>query len=83
MEMKAAMSIREAFYSDKEVVPLDEAANRISGALVIPYPPGIPLVTPGEVITQELVDYIKLLVKKGMDVIGMEMDHTGLEVVKK
>ena len=43
----------------------------------------IPLVTPGEVITQELVDYIKLLVKKGMDVIGMEMDHTGLEVVKK
>ena len=50
---------------------------------VIPYPPGIPLVTPGEVITQELVDYIKLLVKKGMDVIGMEMDHTGLEVVKK
>lgn len=83
MEMKAAMSIREAFYSDKEVVPLDEAANCISGALVIPYPPGIPLVTPGEVITQELVDYIKLLVKKGMDVIGMEMDHTGLEVVKK
>ena len=82
MEMEASMSIREAFYADKEIVPLEEAANRISGALVIPYPPGIPLVTPGEVITPELIRYIRLLLDKGMDVTGMEMDHTGLEVVK-
>lgn len=83
MEMEAKMSIRDAFYEDKEIVPLDEAAGRISGQLVIPYPPGIPLVTPGEVITEELVDYIKLLIEKGMDVTGMEEDHTALEVVKR
>ena len=83
MEMEAKMSIRDAFYEDKEIVPLDEAAGRISGQLVIPYPPGIPLVTPGEVITEELVEYIKLLIEKGMDVTGMEEDHTALEVVKR
>lgn len=82
MEMEPVMTIRQAFYSEKEIVDLDQAAGRVSGALVIPYPPGIPLVTPGEVITKELVRYIKLLLEKGMDVTGMEKDHTALEVIK-
>lgn len=52
---------RDAFYKDKEMVLLDECIGRISGESIMAYPPGIPIVTPGEIITKEIIDYIKLL----------------------
>lgn len=56
---------------DKEMIPLTEAAGRISAGLIIPYPPGIPCVCPGEEITEEMIDYIKGLRDKGEKVIGI------------
>ncbi|WP_039765107.1 MULTISPECIES: aminotransferase class I/II-fold pyridoxal phosphate-dependent enzyme [Caldicellulosiruptor] len=55
------VSPRDAFYSSKKVVELDNAVGEISGEMVMAYPPGIPLILPGERITKDLVDYIKLL----------------------
>lgn len=52
---------REAFYSKKESIDIDECVNRISGESIMAYPPGIPVVAPGELITEEIIDYIKLL----------------------
>ncbi len=52
---------REAFYSRKESVDINESINRICGESIMAYPPGIPIIAPGEMITQEIVDYIKLL----------------------
>ena len=46
-----AIPPREAFFSPNETVPADAAAGRISAELVAPYPPGIPVLAPGEVIT--------------------------------
>ena len=52
---------REAFYSAKVTKPLEECAGEISGEMIMVYPPGIPLVSMGEVITAEIIEYIKML----------------------
>ncbi|MGL5717097.1 MAG: aminotransferase class I/II-fold pyridoxal phosphate-dependent enzyme [Paraclostridium sp.] len=52
---------REAFYKAKEMVLIDESIGRISGESIMAYPPGIPIVTPGEMITKEIIEYIKTL----------------------
>lgn len=52
---------RDAFYSFKKSVPLEKAVNEICGEMVMSYPPGIPVICPGERITQEIVDYITIL----------------------
>jgi arginine/lysine/ornithine decarboxylase len=51
----------EAFEMDTESVPLHRAAGRCAGEMVIPYPPGIPLIVPGEVWTQELIAHVEAL----------------------
>ena len=55
----------------KEMVPLDEAAGRICASSLIPYPPGIPLVCPGEEITAEMIAYVKALRGDGEKVMGI------------
>ena len=55
----------------KELVPLDEAAGRICASSIIPYPPGIPFVCPGEEITEEMIAYIRTLRDRGEKVIGV------------
>lgn len=46
---------REAFFADAETVPMDRAVGRVSTELVAPYPPGIPVLAPGERVTEEVV----------------------------
>lgn len=55
------ISPRDAYYSIKRVVKLRDSIGEISGESVMAYPPGIPVVTPGEKITKELVEYIEAL----------------------
>jgi len=52
---------REAFYCPKKPVLLEQCAGEISGEMIMVYPPGIPLVSMGEVITHDIIDYVKLL----------------------
>ena len=65
-------SPQEAFYADKIKVPIREAAGHISGEFVMAYPPGIPILAPGEEITDEIIDYIQYSVEKGCSMRGME-----------
>lgn len=65
-----AMSPREAFYAPTEVVPFDEAVGRTFAEMVMVYPPGIPILLPGEIVTQENVDYIREHMKAGLPVQG-------------
>jgi arginine/lysine/ornithine decarboxylase len=65
-----AMSPREAFFSPSRALPLDETSGEISTELVIPYPPGIPVLAPGEVITAEKVAYLAEGVSHGMYLSG-------------
>jgi lysine decarboxylase len=56
---KAGISMREAFFARSEFVHAEEAVGRFSSDLVAPYPPGVAVLAPGEVITREIVDGLK------------------------
>jgi arginine decarboxylase len=60
-----AMPMHEAFDAPKKTVPLTQAAGRISAEMVIPYPPGIPLLTPGERIDTEVLALLQELAESG------------------
>lgn len=74
------LSPRDAFYGDTELIPFRESADRIIAEFIYAYPPGIPILLPGEVISQENIDYIVDHVEVGLPVKGPE-DRT-LEYVK-
>lgn len=56
---------------DSEFIPLSSAAGRVCAGSIIPYPPGIPLVCPGEEITEEIIRYLISLRSAGEKVIGI------------
>ena len=51
-------------------MPFHESTGYICGEVITFYPPGIPLICPGEVITQELIDYCKMMQQSGLKVVG-------------
>lgn len=75
---------REAFYKNKKLVKLENSIGRISGEYITPYPPGINLVSPGEIITQEIITYIQDGVKNGMIICGIK-DNTleNIEIIEE
>ncbi len=50
---------REAFFAGRESVPVERAVGRVSAELVAPYPPGIPVLAPGEEVTAEVVEALR------------------------
>lgn len=52
-------TLREGFFQAKEEVPLSEAVGRVSGSFLTPYPPGVPVIVPGEAFTEEIVEHLK------------------------
>ncbi|KJS23395.1 MAG: arginine decarboxylase [Clostridiaceae bacterium BRH_c20a] len=52
---------QQAFYGETHLVSLAEAEGEISAEMIMAYPPGIPLICPGEKITKEIIEYIQLL----------------------
>ncbi|REE70674.1 arginine decarboxylase [Paenibacillus taihuensis] len=67
-----SLTPREAFYAETEVVPFKESAGRIIAEFIYVYPPGIPILLPGEVISQTNIDYIVDHVEVGLPVKGPE-----------
>ncbi|MCR8745995.1 aminotransferase class I/II-fold pyridoxal phosphate-dependent enzyme [Romboutsia lituseburensis] len=63
---------REAFYKDKKNVKIYDSIGEVCGEYIIPYPPGISLLSPGEKISKEIIDYILLCNKKGMNISGIK-----------
>jgi lysine decarboxylase len=60
----------QAFHAPQERVALADAVGRVSAELAASYPPGIPVVVPGERFTPELVEYLRLQVKAGCRIVG-------------
>jgi len=69
---KVIASPQEAFYAEKEPLPLCETAGRVCSEFVMCYPPGIPILAPGEEITKEILDYIVYAKEKGCSMTGPE-----------
>ena len=74
------MSLSDAIDGDTEEIAFSESAGRISSSMVFLYPPGTPIVAPGEEITAEHVKYIDKCLKAGFNVKGIE--RAGIKVVK-
>jgi len=64
------MNPREAFLADTELVRFKGSAGRICAEVITPYPPGIPVISPGEEITPEIVSYLDLEKKAGVRMQG-------------
>lgn len=69
---QVAVSPKEAFFGEKISLPIDKTKGRVCSEFVMCYPPGIPILAPGEVITEEILDYIYYAKKKGCFMTGPE-----------
>lgn len=81
--LEMAMTPRDAFFADTETVPLGESVGRVAAESACPYPPGIPAVVPGAIVSQGAVDQLSAVLEMGGVVTGAR-DPTlaTLEVVR-
>ena len=78
---KVRLSLREAAGAARKTVTLSEATGCVSAVSLVPYPPGIPLLVPGEVIEPELIHYLQQTISSGNEVLGMkDPEHQKIEV---
>ena len=73
------VSPQRAFYATQKKVKIVEALDEIAGESIMVYPPGIPILAPGELITQEAIDYIQYAKDRGSFLTGIE--DTAIEYI--
>lgn len=72
-----------AYNMETESIDLKEACGRVGGEFVIPYPPGVCLLSPGEVISQDVLDYLEQAREMSIDINGMEsLEFNKIKVIK-
>ncbi|MEH2355784.1 aminotransferase class I/II-fold pyridoxal phosphate-dependent enzyme [Nostoc sp.] len=77
------LSPREAFFAVSEILPLTQTNKRICAEIVCPYPPGIPVLMPGEVITKSVLEYLQQIQAMGGFISGCnDINLKTLKVVK-
>ena len=80
---KVVCGPQESFYGDKESLPIGDSVGRVCSEFVMCYPPGIPILAPGEMVTEEILRYIRYAKKKGCQMTGPEdMNLQRLNVLK-
>jgi len=62
---RTSLSPRQAFFAPTETVPIEQTINRTCAEIVCPYPPGIPLLMPGEIITTAALEYLQQIQSMG------------------
>ncbi len=84
MHPQIAMSPKEAFYSNKQTVKLEDSVGEISGEILMCYPPGIPIIAPGELISQEIIDSIIYEKSIGAQITGtQDMNTEYINIIKE
>jgi arginine/lysine/ornithine decarboxylase len=66
LQLETVMMPRDAFFGPVEQVPVDQAVGRVAAEMASPYPPGVPVLAPGERISAEVLDYLTTGVAAGM-----------------
>jgi len=69
---EVVVSPQEAFYAETEALPIERSAGHICAESVMCYPPGIPILAPGERITPDIIRYIRYMKEKGGSLTGLE-----------
>ena len=84
IQPELVLSPQEAFYSERKSLSLDESVGQVCGEFVMCYPPGIPILAPGERITREMVDYIQFAKERGCSLQGTEDPEVNhINVIKR
>ena len=84
IQPELVLSPQEAFYSNRRSLTLDESIGQVCGEFVMCYPPGIPILAPGERITREIVDYIQFAKERGCSLQGTEDPEVNhINVIKR
>lgn len=68
------ISLRKAHFMNKQKINIRNSNGKICGDFIIPYPPGIPILCAGEVITEDIINCILSYIEKGINVIGIDDD---------
>jgi arginine/lysine/ornithine decarboxylase len=78
-----SISPREAFFANSEILSFEKTQNRICAEIICPYPPGIPVLMPGELITKSALEYLQEIQKMGGFITGCaDSSLQTLKVVK-
>lgn len=72
---KVVLAPQEAFYGNKKSIPIIDSEGEICSEFVMCYPPGIPILAPGERITKEILEYIEYAKEKGCSLTGTEDEN--------
>ena len=72
IDPEVVCSPQEAFYSQKKSIPINESSGFVCSEFVMCYPPGIPILAPGERITEDIINYIQYAKAKGCSMTGSE-----------
>lgn len=73
---------KKAFYSKKKPLPIEETCGEVAAEFLMCYPPGIPILAPGERVTKEILEYIRYAMRKGCQITGPEdMEIKTLQVI--
>jgi len=72
LKPKLVVSPRDAHYSPKKTVKLEDASGEISGEMIMAYPPGIPVICPGEKFSKEVIEYVNVLKQEKTQLQGTE-----------
>ena len=77
------LSPKKAFYSSKHMVNIEDSCGMVAGEFIMCYPPGIPILAPGEIITSEIINYILYAKEKGCLMTGpQDMEIKKINVVE-
>ncbi len=68
----APLTPRQAFFAHKRSVPIDQAPRKICAETICPYPPGIPALLPGELITERAIAHLQTLLSAGAMLTGCQ-----------
>ena len=79
---KFIMTPRDAFYSDSELVDVNHSVGRVSTEIVTVYPPGIPLLVPGEEISQDALNYLQNMAGLGAIIDGLNENNSLVRVAR-
>ena len=69
---KAYMKIHQAWNNQTDKMPIEDAEGRISGEFVYIYPPGIPVIVPGERLDRKIIEFIQNYKAKNLPVQGLK-----------
>ena len=81
---QVVLAPQKAFYALKKKMPISDSAGYVSSEFVMCYPPGIPILAPGERITEEILNFIDYAKEKGCFLTGTEDSNTeNINVLKE